>query len=79
MISSPSTRRLHAAAAVMYLSIIVLGVWSEGFARGVLIVPGDPAATAERILAREWLLRGSFAADVGMAICDVGVGVALLV
>ncbi len=72
-----NNRQLHAAAASMYLAIIALGVWSEVFARGSLIVGGDAEATAAAVVAREGLLRASFAADVGMALCDVGVGVAL--
>ena len=44
-------------AGVLYLAIILLGLTSELALRGALLVPGDAAATAERILAAPGLLR----------------------
>lgn len=77
MTTSVSVRRQSALAGALYLSIIALGVWSEGVARGSLLVDGDAAATAANVLANEALFRASFAADVGMAVCDVALGIVL--
>ncbi len=67
------------ASGFFYLLIIACGVWSEGFARGSLVVPGDAAATAANIAAAPALLRMSFAADTVMALSDVAVGILLFV
>lgn len=64
-------------AGVLYLVIIVCGVWSEGFVRSALVVEGDALLTAQNILEREALFRLSFLADVVMALCDVGLAVLL--
>ena len=71
-----STARL---AGLLYLAIIVLGIWSEVFVRAALIDPADPAATAGNILASEGLFKGSLAADTIMALCDVALAVLLYV
>ena len=47
--------------------------------RGNLIVPGDAAATAANIMAREGLFKAGFAADSIMALCDVALAVLLYV
>ncbi len=62
-------------AGLLYLVIIICGLFSEMFVRGTLIVPGDGAATIQNILAAKGLYRMGFASDMIMAICDVGVGV----
>ena len=64
-------------AGLLYVAIIVLGIWSEGFVRASLVVPGDPAATAAQVVASEGLFRLSMLADVVMALCDVAVAVLL--
>ncbi|MAB08179.1 MAG: DUF4386 domain-containing protein [Rhodobacteraceae bacterium] len=64
-------------AGVLYLAIILLGLTSELALRGALLVPGDAAATAERILAAPGLLRASLAADTLMALADVALAVLL--
>src|SRR5262245_30615832 len=63
----------------LYLMIIILGGFAELFARAKLIVPADPAATANNILASEWLWRSAFSAEYVMLVCDVGVAVILYV
>lgn len=70
-------RGMARVAGALYLAIILLGVWSEVVVRGGLVVPGDPAATAANIAAREGLFRLGFAADTVMALCDVGLAVLL--
>ena len=66
-------------AGVLYLVIIVFGLWSEVFVRGSLIVAGDATETAANILASEGLFRASFAANSVMALCDVALAVLLYV
>ncbi|MCB1422756.1 MAG: DUF4386 domain-containing protein [Nitratireductor sp.] len=66
-------------AGVLYLAIIVLGIWSEVFVRATLIDPADPVATAGNILAGQCLFKGSLAADTIMALCDVALAVLLYV
>lgn len=64
-------------AGVLYLVIIVCGLWSEIFVRSSLIVAGDAAATAGNIVAAEGLFRAGFAADTLMVLSDVGLAVLL--
>src|SRR4030095_1120453 len=45
------------AAGLLYLSLMVTGVFAEFYARGPLIVPGDAAQTARNIAASERLFR----------------------
>jgi len=56
---------------VLYLIIIACGLFGEVFVRGPLIVAGDAAATAHRIMASEFLFRCGVAGDLIMHICDV--------
>lgn len=62
-------------AGVLYLMIIVSGIFSEVFVRSRLIVSGDAAATVDNILASERLFRIGFAADTLMLFCDVAIAV----
>jgi len=55
---------------VLYLIIIVLGLFGE-VGRGGLIVTGDPAATAARIRASEWLWRATIAGNLVHLSCAV--------
>lgn len=64
---------------ILYLIIIVLGIFSEIFVRSNLIVPGDSEATADHILASEWLFRVGFAGDLTIFLCDVPVAILLYV
>ncbi|HEY9176569.1 MAG TPA: DUF4386 domain-containing protein [Flavipsychrobacter sp.] len=71
-----STAKTNAkVAGLLYLVIIICGLFSEMFVRGSLIVPGDGDTTVQQILAAKGLYRAGFASDMIMAICDVGVGV----
>ncbi|MDB5124960.1 MAG: hypothetical protein JWP94_3089 [Mucilaginibacter sp.] len=56
---------------VLYLVIIAAGMFAELFVRGKLVVPGNPAVTANNIIAHELLWRVSIATDLVMHICDV--------
>lgn len=64
-------------AGLLYLVIILCGLWSELAVRSRLLVPGDAEATAANILANEGLFRLGFAADVVMALSDAALAVLL--
>lgn len=50
-------------AGVYYLLLLVFVIIAE-IVRNVVIVPGDAAATAENIMASEWLFRFGFVSDL---------------
>lgn len=62
-------------AGLLYLIIIVFGIFSEVFVRSSLIVSGDASATATNILASKWLFRIGFATDSIMLLSDVAIAV----
>ena len=66
-------------AGLLYLIIILAGAMGELFVRARLVVPGDAAATASRIVASEGLWRLSLGGDLLMHVCDVFVMWALYV
>lgn len=65
------------AAGVLYLIIIVLGLFGEIFVRSSIISPGDTTATARNILGAEGLFRAGFLADSVMLLSDVALAVLL--
>jgi len=62
---------------VMYLAIIVLGLFGEGFVRATLVVSGDAAATFNSIAASPLLWRAGVAGDLLMHVLDLPVIVIL--
>ncbi len=62
-------------AGLLYLIIIVFGIFGEVVVRSSLIVAGDATTTANNILASEWLFRIGFAADSIMLLSDVAIAV----
>jgi len=56
---------------LLYLIIIVAGVLGELFVRSTLVVSGDAAATATKIMAAESLWRIGIAGDLVMHVCDI--------
>jgi hypothetical protein len=56
---------------VLYLAIIVLGAFAEGFVADKLLVPGDAATTAHNIMASPVLWHLSVAGDLIVALCAV--------
>ena len=66
-------------AGLLYLAIIVSGLFGEVFVRTRLIVAGDAEATAANILGADALFRAGFVADSVMLFCDVGLAVLLYV
>jgi hypothetical protein len=77
--SETSVVTVARVTGVLYLIIIVLGLFSEVYVRSELIVRGDAAATASHIAASELLFRFGFASDVIVFLCDVAVAVLLYV
>lgn len=59
------------AAGALYLVIIVIGLLGEGWIRGSLVVAGDATATAQRILASEFLWRLGVASELFLLVCAV--------
>ncbi|MGZ3496726.1 MAG: DUF4386 domain-containing protein [Vulcanimicrobiaceae bacterium] len=64
---------------VLYLIIIVAGLFAEIFVRDKLIVSGDATATANTIMAHESLFRISVAIEQIWLVCAVGVALILYV
>ncbi|MBB4599648.1 hypothetical protein HNQ93_000872 [Hymenobacter luteus] len=58
---------------IAYLIIIIAGVLGETFVRGTLVVPGDAAATAQRITESPQLWRAGIGGDLLMHLLDVPV------
>ena len=65
-----SIRAYTRRAGILGLITVVAGRFGEAYVPGVVFVAGDPAATAERILANESLFRWGFAAYLVEALCD---------
>jgi hypothetical protein len=66
-------------AGMLYLLIIVAGMFSVLFVRNQLIVSGDPVATAHQIVGHESLWRAGIASDLVMHLCDIPVMLILYV
>ena len=66
-----SPQRYARIGGVLYLLIIVLGAFVEGYVTNKLVVPGDAATTAHNILASPVLWRLSGAGDLIVALCAV--------
>jgi hypothetical protein len=66
-----SPQRYARLGGALYLVIIVLGAFAEGFVTSKLIVPGDAAITAHNILASPVLWHLSVAGDLIVALCAV--------
>jgi Domain of unknown function (DUF4386) len=56
---------------LLYLIIIVAGIFGEMFVRNKLIVSGDAIATANNIMASPLLWRIGIAGDLLMHVCDI--------
>lgn len=72
-----STMRLARLAGLLYLAVVPLGVFSLLYVPAQVIVPGDAAATAANLVARESLLRLGIASDLLGSIMMILVVVAL--
>ena len=56
---------------VLYLIVIVIGIFTELFVRGKFTVSGDATDTANNIMASQLLWRSSIAGDVILLVCAV--------
>lgn len=65
-IADLSQRKAARAAGVLYLLVIVFGVFAEMVVRSRIIVAGDAATTVSNIMTSEWLFRIGFASDILM-------------
>lgn len=70
-------RRYARICGLLYLYIIVAGVFAELFVRGRLVVPSDAEATAANIGAHELLFRIGLSGELLHLSFDVGVAVIL--
>lgn len=68
--------RIARSAGVLYLIIIVAGIFAQMFVRSSLVVPGDPAATVTQLQGSGGLFRLGIAADVVMIAADVAIAIA---
>lgn len=75
--TTPSIQSQARAAGVLYLFIIVAGIFAEAFVRSSLIAYDDAATTARNILANETLFRLGFSAEILMLAFDTTVAVLL--
>lgn len=66
-----SPRALSRIGGVLYLIIIVLGLFNEAYVRNRIIVSGDAAATAANLRSFESLWRFGIAAEFFMLICAI--------
>jgi len=70
-ITATSPRLKARIAGLLYLIVIVGGIFAEIFVRGRLVVHGDAAATAHNIVGQELLYRLGFAAEIFYCACNV--------
>jgi hypothetical protein len=68
-----TARQRARLAGALYLFIVVAGIFAEMFARSAVTVPGDPAATASRLLAAESVYRWAAAGELLMWAFDITV------
>lgn len=66
-----SPRRRARIAGLLYVLVIVGGIFAEIGVRGRLVVAGDAAATAQNIAGHELLYRLGFAVEVCYLLCNV--------
>ena len=66
-------KRYARLAGVLYLAIILLGMFGELYVRGSLVVPGNAAATLSNISASPGLWRAGIVGDLLMQVGDVPV------
>jgi hypothetical protein len=65
------------AAALLYILVGITGAFGIAVVPKLLIVPGDPAATADRILASEWIFRLGIAGELVNAVALIFLVLAL--
>lgn len=63
--------RLARVAGALYLPLFVLGPFSLLYVRATVVVPGDAAATADRVAAHTGLLRAGSVVELYMFLTDI--------
>lgn len=66
-----SPRNTARVAGLLYLMVVVFGIFAEMAVRSNLIVPGDATATANNIIASESLFRMGIVSDLIMMTCSL--------
>ncbi len=66
-----SIKTMARIGGLLYLVVIIGGLFAEIFVRGRLVVPGDAAATAHNITTHEMLYRCGFAVEVFYCACNI--------
>lgn len=74
-----SNKKTARVAGLLYLLLIIFGIFAEFFVRQGLIVPGDAAITANNIMASESLFRLGFVSDIIASACWLLLPLALYV
>lgn len=72
-----SSRAFARLTGVLYLYIMITGMFAEAFVRDKLVIMGDPAATMRNITSSEMLWRWGIVAEVSATLCDIAVAVLL--
>jgi hypothetical protein len=78
-VHNTAQRKVARVAGLLYLIIIIAGIFAEFFVRQSLIVPGDATTTANNIMASEMLFRAGIASDLLMIIADVALALVFYV
>lgn len=73
------SNRVARTAGILYVIIIVAGIFAQFFVRMSLIDPADASATAAAVLGAESLFRMGIAADLVMIVADIAIAVAFYV
>src|SRR3954469_12158260 len=68
---SLSPRAKARLAGLLYLIVIVGGIFAQIFVRDRLVVNGDAAATAQNIMAHELRYRLGFSVEVFYLLCNI--------
>src|SRR5271169_5866514 len=74
-----SIQKIARIAGVLYLFITILSIFVHFYIPAQLIVPGDAATTANKIMASEGLFRMGIAAELVLLLSEIGVSVLLYV
>ena len=74
-----SPRALARIGGLLYLIMIVIGIFDEAFVKGRIVVSGDAAATAGNLRSMEFLWRLGIAGELIMILCSVTLALILYV
>ena len=62
-----SNKKMGRFAGLLFLILVITGVFAEFFVRQKLYVPNDPTATTQNIIENQWLFRLGFVSDLVMS------------